>query len=74
MCALRDPIRQDSGAGGWVGIKEKKAKVKFIKRHLLNIWLPSEKGWCDCYSADTSVKPSCYINKYTRGGDHCRSS
>lgn len=52
MFALSDPIRKGSGGGGgW----RKKAKVKFIKRHLLNFWLPSEKGWCDCYSVGTSI-------------------
>lgn len=50
MFALSDPIRKGSGGGG-----EKKAKVKIIKRHLLKFWLPSEKGWCDCYSVGTSI-------------------
>lgn len=50
MFALNDPIRRDSGKK-----KEKKAGVKFIKRHLFKFWLPSEKGWCDCCSAGTLI-------------------
>lgn len=49
MFALSDRVRKDSMERG------KKAKVKFIKRRLINFWLPSPKGWCDCYSAGTSV-------------------
>lgn len=51
MFALSDPIRRDSREMG----KKKQAKVKVIKRHLINVWLPSKKGWCDCYSTGISV-------------------
>lgn len=44
-------LGKTAGRGG----EQKQAKVKFIKRHFINFWLPSQKRWCDCYSVGTSV-------------------